>query len=192
MHIPDTDAFSAHVKVLFMFSTPTERYFKKRTYFKTCHSMSAHLISGGSGISNHLTSKCLVNNLLVHSWQLFKTCSRQVKEAVRSAFSDSAVTPQDIPTGSAGFPGGGLEGPGAPGRAQAGSSVWGRRRPGRCGRTGAAFWPFLSGLLSPSPTLRNMFWKLYPEGTRPFGDSLFLDPWTLMTFRGVFHGPSSD
>lgn len=36
-------------------------------------------------------------------------------------------------------------------------------------------WPFLSGSLSPSHRLQNMFWKLFPEGTRSSGDSLFLD-----------------
>lgn len=33
------------------------------------------------------------------------------------------------------------------------------------------------GSLSPSCRLRNVPWMLFPEGTRPFDDSLFLDSW---------------
>lgn len=57
---------SVHLKVPFTFSTPSKCYFKKRSYFKTCHSIEAHLISRESGISNYLTAQCLMNKLLIN------------------------------------------------------------------------------------------------------------------------------
>lgn len=104
---------------------------------------------------------------------IFDSYSNHVEEeGMRPAFSDSEVTPQDVPPGTAGFPGGGWEGTGQ----HAGSSLCGQKKMGLgvAGR-GAVFWPFLSGSLSPGPRLWNMFWKLLPEDTHPVGDSLFLE-----------------
>ena len=103
-----------------------------------------------SSTSNYLTSKCLMNKLIINFWQSLKTCSKQVKDAVRCAFGDNEVTQQDVHTGTAGFPGGGWEGLGGSGTGQqAGGSVWGRRRQGWA-RQGQALCVDLSCWLSKS------------------------------------------
>lgn len=133
-----------------------------------------------------------MNKLLLH----FDNYSKHVQGKSRKQGDLPSVTVRwgaGRPPGCTGFPRGGWEGTGGSGTGQqqaagcrAGGDELGAADQGLC------FDLSLTGSLSPSPILRNMFWKLYPEGTRPFGDSLFLDPWPLMTFRGVFPGPSSD
>lgn len=140
----------------FLFSTPSNHYFKKESDFKTCHSIQAHLASGECETGNYLASKCLVGKLLVNVWQLLKTRSGPLKEVMRSAFSDSEMAEQDIHSGTAGFPGGGREGQGAAAQ-------------------GTVLLTFPVWLSKSRPRLWNMFWKLLPEDTHPFGDSLFLD-----------------
>lgn len=119
------------------FLLPANVPFKKESYFKTCHSIQAHLVSGESGTSNYLIFKCLVNKLLVNFWQLLETCSRQVKEVMRSAFGGRQVTQRDLIQGQPAFwvvAGKGLGGWGT--GKQAGSNSRGQEDETGCGRTG--------------------------------------------------------
>jgi hypothetical protein len=128
----------------------------------------------------------MVNKLLINVWQLLKTRSRLAQDvrAVLLTVHGSAftwwgdgrtLTPEQLMEETLKL------------RTwlQAGSSFLGeqgrktvlsrRMKLSQAGR-GLRFDLSLSlGSLSPNPRLRNMFWKLFLEGTRPFGDSLFLD-----------------
>ena len=94
---------------------------------------------------------------------------------MRSAFSESEVAWWDMVPGQLALLAIVGMGPGGPGPGSKQGPRRQDRRGGWAGRTRGWSWPFLSGSLSPGPRLRNMFWKLFPAGTHPCGDSLFLD-----------------
>lgn len=157
--------------------------------------------------SNYLTCKCLVNKLLINFWQLLKICSRQVKEVMktssdkctRSAFSHSAVT----------------AGPGCQGgwfsRWLVGKDVQDQMRqqsveqlawaagdqavPGR--RRGCVLtFPCLLAHSATALDYETCSGNYFQRAHVPLVTAYFwipgADAWTLMTFRGVFRGPSSD
>lgn len=65
MIFPWAEFLPVHLKVSYTFSTLSKDYFKRKSYFKICHSVQTSLISAESGTSNYLTSKCLVNKILI-------------------------------------------------------------------------------------------------------------------------------
>lgn len=117
--------------------------------------------------------------MLINAWQLTPIPSRQVRDSMVVPADNSQPLLQmvkwwrDLGTGEIGHKHTGAQ------TCQQAEALWLGCRMTLEQAAGAGPGPDLSlspGSLSPSWRLRNVPWVLFPEGTRPFDDSLFLGP----------------